>query len=224
MTDDQLALSRFRGEARLFPLPNLVLFPHAVQGLHIFEPRYRQLTADALATDQLMALVLLIQDADEVLDEPVIEEVACLGRITHYEQLPDGRYNLRLKGIARLKLIQEIVTDKLYRVAHAEILPELAPANLAELTQLRRELAKAILPRFEPTGPAFQHLKELFQGDMPLGELCDTLAFALPLPTELKQYLLSEPHVDRRAATLANALRLPTPNPNRKFPPEFSLN
>src|SRR4051794_5768632 len=41
MNEDQAALSGFSGLARLFPLPNLVLFPHVVQGLHVFEPRYR---------------------------------------------------------------------------------------------------------------------------------------------------------------------------------------
>ena len=59
MTDDQAALANFKGVARLFPLPNLVLFPQVVQGLHVFEPRYRQLMADALADDKLISLVLL---------------------------------------------------------------------------------------------------------------------------------------------------------------------
>jgi Lon protease-like protein len=56
---DSITLANFGGIARLFPLPHLVLFPQVVQGLHIFEPRYRQLMADVLADDQLMALVLL---------------------------------------------------------------------------------------------------------------------------------------------------------------------
>ena len=58
MNDDFSPLSVFTGMARLFPLPNLVFFPQVVQPLHIFEPRYRQMTADALAGDRLMALVL----------------------------------------------------------------------------------------------------------------------------------------------------------------------
>jgi uncharacterized protein len=57
--NDSITLVNFSGIARLFPLPNLVLFPQVVQGLHIFEPRYRQLMADVLVADQLMALILL---------------------------------------------------------------------------------------------------------------------------------------------------------------------
>ena len=59
MSADHPPLSDFAGTARLFPLPNLVLFPHVMQPLHIFEPRYRQMTADALAGDRLIAVVLL---------------------------------------------------------------------------------------------------------------------------------------------------------------------
>ena len=59
MNDDAQALSKCAGMARLFPLPNMVLFPHVVQPLHVFEPRYRQMTADALAGDRLIAVTLL---------------------------------------------------------------------------------------------------------------------------------------------------------------------
>ena len=69
MTDDRAALDSFDGVARLFPLPNLVLFPQVVQGLHVFEPRYRQLMADALAGDGLVTLVLLKPGWEEEYDE-----------------------------------------------------------------------------------------------------------------------------------------------------------
>ena len=59
MSDDLSPLTHFAGTARLFPLPNLVLFPHVMQPLHVFEPRYRQMTADALTGDRLIGLVLL---------------------------------------------------------------------------------------------------------------------------------------------------------------------
>jgi Lon protease-like protein len=225
MSDDQAALAGFGGTARLFPLPNLVLFPQVVQGLHIFEPRYRRMTADALATDQLLALVLLKPGWEDHYDEaPEIEPVGCLGRIIHHELLPDGRYNLRVRGLARLRLVEELVTGKPYRTARAEPQPDVVPADLARLGELRRHLADAVLPRFEPTGSAYLHLKDLFAGELPLGHLCDMLAYALPIPLELKQQLLEEPHVDVRSEILANALELPKVPTGRKFPPDFSPN
>lgn len=225
MIDDQAILTQFGGIARLFPLPNIVLFPEAVQGLHIFEPRYRQMSADAINDDQLIALVLLHPDWEEEYDhEPEIEKVACLGRITHAEKLLDGRYNLRLRGLSRIRIVEELRTDKLYRMARVELMPDVVPDDISRLMGLRRRLCEVILPRFEPHGPAYQHLEELFHGDTPLGQLCDLLAYSLPLPLEFKQSLLEQPHVDLRTESMIEALSLPEPPRERKFPPDFSRN
>src|SRR5206468_10763458 len=100
MNDDHFALTHFAGRARLFPLPNMVLFPHVVQPLHVFEPRYRQMTADALAGDRLIALTLLQPGWEEEYEaRPAVHPVACLGRVVADQLLPDGRYNLLVRGI-----------------------------------------------------------------------------------------------------------------------------
>ncbi|OWK43817.1 LON peptidase substrate-binding domain-containing protein [Fimbriiglobus ruber] len=225
MTDDQSALARFGGTARLLPLPNLVLFPQVIQGLHIFEPRYRQMTGDALADDQLIAMVLLKKGWESDYDNrPAIESVGCLGRITHHDMLPDGRYNLRLRGLVRIRFTEELSTDKLYRVARADMIPDVVPADLGKLTDLRRHLARVVLPRFEAEAATLQHLRNLFDGETPLGPLCDMLAYALPIDLELKQQLLEEPHVHTRAEILVHALRINQPTVDRKFPPDFSEN
>jgi Lon protease-like protein len=222
--NDPTTLADFKGTARLFPLPNLVLFPQVVQGLHIFEPRYRQLMADALSTDQLITLVLLKPGWEADYDgTPAIETVACLGRVTWHETLPDGRYNLRLRGLARVRIVEEIPTNRLYRSARAELMPEFAPTDLGTLRDHRRALAEAVLPRFDD-GPARRQLQELFDGEMPLGQVCDVLAYALPLPLEVKQSLLAEPHADRRVVALVDALRTSAARAERPFPPSFSAN
>lgn len=218
------SLSDFPGTARLFPLPNLVLFPHVIQGLHIFEPRYRQMTADALASDRYIALVMLKSEEDEAAERPAIESVACLGQIIGHEKLPDGRYNLRLRGLCRVRIIEEIASDRLYRSARVELLPDTAGPDLAVLTQLRRNLATAVLPQFAEDSPARQQLQELFDGDMPLGQVCDILSYALPLPIEMKQSLLVEPQAERRASAITDALRISAARADRPFPPPFSAN
>lgn len=225
MLDDLSALTNFDGVARLFPLPNLVLFPHAVQGLHIFEPRYRQMTSDALAADELIAMALLREGWEHEYDsDPEIESVACLGRITDHELLPDGRFNLRVRGLVRVRVVEELRTDKQYRTARVEPIPDVSPGDTQRLVGLRRRLAEAVLPRFEPAGPAHRHLNELFQSDTPLGGLCDLLAYSLPFELPLKQGLLAEPHVDVRAEVLIHALEIPKSAKPRKFPPDFSAN
>jgi Lon protease-like protein len=217
--------AEFTGTARLFPLPNLVLFPQVVQGLHIFEPRYKQLMNDVLAGDRLITLVLLKPGWEDDYDNsPAIEPVACLGQVTWHEKLDDGRFNLRVRGVARLRILEELQTDRPYRVARAEVIAESAPSDLSTLKTLRNALADLVLPQFTDEGPARRQLQELFEGEMPLGQVCDVLGYALPLTPEVKQSLLAESHSGRRAVALLEALRVAAARADRKFPPAFSPN
>src|SRR5690348_12988240 len=92
----------------LFPLPNVVLFPGVSLPLHIFEPRYREMVADALSGDRLIGMVLL-RPGFEATDDahPPIYPLGCSGVITHVEELPDGRYNIVLRGIDRFRVVSE---------------------------------------------------------------------------------------------------------------------
>src|SRR5438270_12967352 len=116
MASDVPELDHFKGTARLFPLPNLVLFPTMLQGLHIFEPRYRQMTADALEDDRLLAPVLLQAGWEaHYQGNPAIHPIACLGKIVSEQKLDDGRYNLQVRGLCRVRVIRELSNGKLYR-------------------------------------------------------------------------------------------------------------
>jgi Lon protease-like protein len=222
---DEASLANFKGTARLFPLPNLVMFPGVVQGLHIFEPRYRQMVTDALASDSLIAIVLLKPGWEDDYDaSPAIESVACLGRIGAHEKLADGRYNLRLRGLIRIRIIEEIPAEHPYRIARVEAIAETTPTDLAELKELRHKLAEVVIPRFAEDGPARQQLQELFDGEMPLGQVCDLLSYALPLPVEFKQTLLAESNAGTRAISITDTLRISAARAERKFPPDFSVN
>src|SRR5713226_4443283 len=125
MSDDPTSLGDFSGTVRLFPLPDLVLYPFVIQPLHIFEPRYRQLMADALADDRLMALALLQPGWEEDYHKHApIYPTVCLGRIFQEEQLSDGRYNLLLHGVARARIREEVPAGKLYRTARVDLLQD----------------------------------------------------------------------------------------------------
>jgi uncharacterized protein len=231
MNEDRAALQDFNGVARLFPLPGLVFFPHAVQPLHIFEPRYRQLAADALAGDRLIAPVLLRPGWEDDYDHaPAVHPVACLGRVVMDQLLPDGRYNLVLRGLARVRILAEVPTDKMYRLARVEVLCDNVPDDVEELMGLRTALSDLILPRVT-AGPVRDQLRGLFKGELPLGPLCDVLAFALPLPPEAKQELLEMLGVTDRARQLMEAFRAivgdakpVSADPSKRFPPDFSVN
>lgn len=229
MNDDQQALAQFDGTARLFPLPNLVLYPQVIQPIHVFEPRYRQLTTDAMHSDKLIAITLLKPGWEENYDgKPAIYPIGCLGRVVAEQTLPDGRFNLLLRGISRIRIGQEVPGDQLYRIAKAKLLRDGPLPEVDVAMSLRRELSERVLARFAGNSTARDQLNELFQGEMTLGPLCDVLSFALPLPVEEKQVLLDLLDVATRAHKLIEQIDALTPVAvaagDRKFPPDFSSN
>ncbi|HTU09317.1 MAG TPA: LON peptidase substrate-binding domain-containing protein [Allosphingosinicella sp.] len=131
------------GEALLrvpvFPLAGALLFPRSQLPLHIFEPRYRAMTRDALAGDRLIAMVQP-KDHDE---PPGLFEIGCIGRIGSCEELDDGRFNLVLEGLSRFRIAREAVVDTLYRQVDADRAgfedEEDAVLHLAQRAEVERE-------------------------------------------------------------------------------------
>jgi Lon protease-like protein len=125
----------------IFPLPNVVLFPNVFLPLHIFESRYRSMVRDALASDRIIGMVLL-QPGFEANYEgrPRVYPVGCAGVITHSETLPDGRFNIVLRGLEKFRMTGED-ESRPYRLAHIEAVPEVAsPSECAAIRQHRVRL------------------------------------------------------------------------------------
>jgi len=131
----------------VFPLAGALLFPRAQLPLHIFEPRYRAMIRDALASDRLIAMV---QPKDE--DEPpALFEVGCLGRIGTCDELEDGRFNIVLEGLSLFRISREAVVDTPYRQVdadrsgfHAEEGAVLGMVQRAEVEREARRYADAL--------------------------------------------------------------------------------
>jgi Lon protease-like protein len=100
----------------VFPLAGALLFPRAQLPLHIFEPRYRTMVRDALASDRLIAMV---QPKDES-ESPALFEIGCIGRIGACDELDDGRFNLVLEGLSRFRIAREADVDTPYRQVERE--------------------------------------------------------------------------------------------------------
>lgn len=121
------ALERARAAVsrlKVFPLPEVVLLPNSALPLHVFEQRYRNLVADALATDKVFAMAQVFPGQETRVEHPELEPMLCVGTIALHQGLPDGRSNLVLAGVARARLVRELPQTKLYREVEAVLLED----------------------------------------------------------------------------------------------------
>ena len=214
---------------RLFPLPGVVLFPKAVLPLHIFEPRYKQMTEDALASDGLVTIVMIRPPAGgKVKGVPALEEYGCVGRILKYERLADGKFNFLLLGLRRVRLVREVPSGAPYRAAEAELVDDLIAEGDAVSLQAN-DLIGLFRAFLESYGGIDADLDAIVSPSLPAGTLTDILAHALPFPVAMKQDLLAERQVEIRLDALTNWLRDAADRPSEfapldDFPPPFSVN
>jgi len=129
----------------IFPLEAATLFPNGTYPLHIFEPRYRAMVADALKGDRIIGMVTLQPGYEKDYEgRPPIFPIGCAGLITDYEELPDGRYNIVLGGLVKFRVVSED-QGRPYRLARIEPIPEpLDDKKTAALAE-RRTRIEALL-------------------------------------------------------------------------------
>jgi Lon protease-like protein len=191
----------------LFPLPTVVLFPGVFLPLHIFEARYREMVADALATDRLIGMALLREGWEADYEgRPQVYSVGCSGLITHCEKLPDGRYNIVLRGLDRFRIAGEDQA-RAYRRARTEPLPEpeLTSQDRVLLRQQRARIEALVAPSERGGGIAPGAAEAMSDED-----LVNALAQYLDLEPIEKQALLEQPAVPARGRALIELLEMKT--------------
>jgi Lon protease-like protein len=176
----------------IFPLADVVLFPGALLPLHVFEPRYRDLTKDVLESSRLMAVVRVRSGHEaELSGNPPIHDVAGVGYVIASEQLEDGRYNLVLRGVGRIRIAEELATGKTYRSVRAELLLDTHSKRSSEDVTTSHGQLIALCDRLsrllEQGG---DNLRELARA-VPTPSACvDVLAAALVTEIDERQRLL----------------------------------
>ncbi len=189
----------------LFPLPTVVLFPGVFLPLHIFEPRYREMVEDALATDRLIGMVLLRDGWDSDYDGcPPVYPIGCSALITHCEKLPDGRYNIVLRGLDRFRIVEEDQTRAYRRARTAAVADrELTADDRADLRHQRGRIETLIAPSEQSGGVDPRAAAAMNDED-----LVNALAQYLELEAIEKQALLEQPDVPARARALVELLEM----------------
>jgi Lon protease-like protein len=196
-TADATTLPR---EIPLFPLPDVVLFPGVTRPLLIFEPRYRDMVADALKGDRIIGMMLLQPGFEKNYEgRPPIYSIGCAGVIEEYEQLPDGRYVILLRGLTTFRVVSED-QRKPYRLARVDAVPEiLKDEERGALSSTRERLAQllyTVLPLgAEPPDPGLDD-----------AEFVNLTAQNLRMPEADRQQLLERNSVLARAQALVARL------------------
>lgn len=199
--------SQDRRIVRLFPLPNSILFPSNWLPLHIFEPRYRQMTEDALEDDRQIAIVL--PKAQEGPEPVPIHSVGCLGTIVGEQRLPDGRFLFLLRGEHRIVIQREIsVGDRSYRQAEVAVPQEVMSPYLQARRRLQRaEILHLFKGLFSNSERSVDEFAQFLEDRCHPSIFADVVGCATPLPVQQKQQLLEELSIDRRLELLYEFLQ-----------------
>jgi uncharacterized protein len=182
----------------LFPLPNAVLFPHALLPLHIFEDRYREMTRDILSGVRCLVIGLIDPNASPDEEQPPVLPIAGVGEVVMAHELPDGRFNLVVRGRARVRIDQEMPSDRPYRLVSATQLPDLPITNPAEIGDADQTLRALIGRLAEALPEGGELLRQVVAAQDSPAELVDGVASALIVDPVLRQRLLETRDVGQR--------------------------
>jgi Lon protease-like protein len=212
MSDDAVAIQvNFARAVPLFPLDGVVLLPHALLRLYVFEPRYRQMVEEALDGPGLIAMAVFEGSRwkQEYHGNPPIRRCVCLGHIAHHEREPSGNYRLVLQGIVRAKILNEEAPDdeRLYRRALLQPI-ETQDGGDDQLDTMCGDVLEEM--RTEPLtdlASVRSVLREVEQREIPSAALLEVVTLSVLNDKRLQYRLLAEGDAHRRATIVRDQLR-----------------
>jgi len=191
----------------LFPLPGVSFFPHTLLPLHVFESRYRDLVRDSLLGHKLMALPRLDEGWESDYDgRPRVLPVCGMGLIVREQQLPDGRYNVILLGLHRVRVLEEPATDTSYRVARVALLEDDDAQDSAAVSAASLRLQAMLSQVLGSDEERQAEVGRLLSHPRSPDELCDMAAHLVLREPRSRQRFLSTPSLLRRHELVIAAL------------------
>jgi len=188
-------------------LPDTVFFPQALLPLHIFEPRYRQMLRDVLASNRLFAIARLdptrVDDPDET--EP-LPAIASVGIIRACQKGENDTSNLLLQGICRVE-VKEIVREAPYRLIAVQPIATTAGTNHAELEILRLEVMRLLNLRRRLGLPLAKGMMQFLESIDDIDTFADIAVFNLCDDSAAKQRLLETLETRRRLQIFSAMLK-----------------
>ena len=194
-------------EVPVFPLPHVVLLPGALLPLHIFEPRYRLMTRDALAGRRLLAVARLEPGFEaEYHGRPPIHPICGVGEIIRHELRADGCYDILVAGLVRASITEELPATREYRLVRVQALRDRRTSDPQTLGAWQRELVQL----WEKLGPylpsSVRDLCQRANASESIGAWSDRIAAALVADPDARQALLEELDPAERISSLVQRL------------------
>ena len=194
----------------VFPLSDVVLLPHAIQPLHIFESRYQQMVNECLDGSGQIAIATFEgagwRDDDD--GHPALRPAVCVGQIVQHEALEDGRHDILLQGICRARIVRMIEpeNERAYRLADLAPL-EAVSSHPPPMNDIRNQLRKMLTsPRLRRLRAVDSVMEWFDRDDVSTHSLLEFIGFALLKDRELKYRLLAEANPIRRAGIIKDEL------------------
>ena len=178
-----------------------MLFPGVVLPLHIFEPRYRDMVADAIAAHRCL-VVTMMQPGHECLSAPPLCDVGCLGRIIHADHLPRGRYDILVQGLERVRLLEELPSARAYRCFRAATMARPDAQDYLTAHQELARLQSCVLHLGAAAASSDQQLVEVLRSTADPLDLADILAAVLVSDPQRQQSLLASSDLRQRLTDL----------------------
>ena len=181
----------------IFPLSGVIYFPKTNLPLNIFEQRYLALVNDTYKKDKLMGMVQSFKNGND------IYKVGCLGKISDYKEVGDGRVLINLTGIIRFKILKEIKSKKLYREFEVDYKNfEIDLENSLDNLSMNQLINKAKI--FFKRNGLLLNWKEFEKLDSI--QKVNTLSMISPITNEEKQKLLESLTIKDKINTLENII------------------
>jgi len=143
--DPRAALRKAAAALKVFPLHGVAVLPGTPAPFHIFEPRYKALVGDALRGDRILAVPSLFGKADARALRPPLKAICGAGFIEAHDRYEDGRFDVVVRGLARVRLLEELPPAKLYREFRAEVLEDVMPAGGVRALQGQLEALRQLV-------------------------------------------------------------------------------
>jgi Lon protease-like protein len=189
----------------LFPIQDVVLFPDSMIPLHIFEARYRKMVRDILGSNRLIAISLQLErESEETGKVARVASVASVGELVLAQELPDGRFNLVVRGRARIGIDEELPSDEPYRLIAAHEIPDDSSTQAYEIHEADAALRALVTGLAESIPDGGELLKHVAAAQDTPAALANVIASSLIADAKARQLLLETTDVFERLERLSN--------------------